>query len=84
MAAEQEKIRVKLGNFAYVHRLAAGVSILAFFVIVVAGWRIDAPLPVRVDLIVWRAFVTLVTIHFITRIVVRILKTYEEMNSGQT
>ena len=83
MAAKADKVRVKLESYAYVHKLAAGVSLLAFFVIIMAGWRVDAPLPSKIDLILWRAAVVLVVIQLVTLVVVRILKTYEEMNSGE-
>ena len=81
--AKTDKVRVKLESYAHVHKLAAGVSLLAFFVIVIAGWRVDASLPSRIILILWRAAAVLVAIQLVTFAVVRILKTYEEMNSGE-
>ena len=83
MAAKQSSTRIKLDSFAYVHKFSAGVSVLAFFVIMMAGWRVDAALSSKIDLILFRVFVVLVVINLITRVVVRILKTYEEMNSGE-
>ena len=83
MANKQDRNKIKLDSFAYVHKFSAGVSVLAFFVILMAGWRVDAGLSSKIDLIIFRAFVVLVVINLITRVVVRILKTYEEMNSGE-
>ncbi|NLF24744.1 MAG: hypothetical protein GX589_03695 [Deltaproteobacteria bacterium] len=83
MANKKDHIKVKLGSFVYLHKFSAGVSVLTFFVILIAGARVDAPLSYKIDLIVFRAFVALLVIQLLTRILVRILKTYEEMNSGE-
>jgi hypothetical protein len=83
MAAKSSKAKVKLGSFAHIHKLSAGVSVLSFLLICAAGWQVDAPRQVKIDLILFRAFVVLIVINIITRIVVRVLKTYEEMNSGE-
>jgi len=83
MTDKSRVTKIKLDNFVYMHKFSAGVSVLAFFVIMAAGWRVDAPLSFKIDLILFRTFVVLVAINLITRILVRILKTYEEMNSGK-
>ena len=83
MANKNEHIRVKLSSFACLHKFSAGISVLTFFVILIAGWRVDAPLSYKIDLIVFRVFVVLLVIQLVTRVLVRILKTYEEMNSGE-
>ena len=78
MADKGKKI-IKRVSYSHVHRLAAATSLLAFFVVIAAGVMAEA----RVYTIAYRAVVVILAIGVVSRIVIRILATYEEMNSGK-
>lgn len=78
-AGAGEKRLVKKVNFAYLHRLSAGVSLLGFFVVIAAGIEAEA----RCMTIVSRAFLVILAVAFVTKVIVRVLAGYEEINSGQ-
>lgn len=71
---------VKKVSFLYVHKIAAAVSLLAFGVIVAAGMIAEA----RFITIAFRAFLVFLVVAVLSRVIVSILASYEEMNSGQT
>ncbi len=71
---------VKKVSFVYVHKVAAAVSLLAFGVIVAAGMMAEA----RFITIAFRAFLVFLVVAVISRVIVSILTSYEEMNSGKT
>lgn len=75
MARAEKKV-----SFLYVHKIAAAVSLLAFGVIVAAGMMAEA----RFITIAFRAFLVFLVVAVLSRVVVSILASYEEMNSGQT
>lgn len=80
MAAEKKSTKlVKKANYAFIHKLAAGVSLLAFLVVVIAGLQARA----SVGTIAIRATVAIIVVALISRVLVRILASYEEMNSGK-
>jgi|GEM_PF-3383476 len=66
-------------KFTLIHKLAAGVSLLAFVVILAAGIRAQA----GVTTIAFRACLAILAVGIISRIVTGILATSEEMNSGK-
>ena len=66
-------------NFAYVHKLTAAVSLVALVVIIAAGIMGEA----RTITIAYRACGAMIVIGIISRVVLKILCTYEEMNSGK-
>lgn len=70
---------VKKTSYAYIHKGAAAVSLLAFGVIVAAGVMAEA----RFITIAFRAFVVFLAIAALSRIIVSILASYEEINSGK-
>jgi hypothetical protein len=75
MAAEvKKKVR-----YAYIHKFAAAVALLCFGVIVAAGMMAEA----RFVTIAFRAFVVTLAISVVSRVIVSILASYEEMNSGK-
>ncbi len=76
MASKNVKKKV---SFAYVHKLAAAVSLVALIVITAAGIIGEA----RITTISYRACGAIFVIGIISRIVLKILCTYEEMNSGK-
>lgn len=78
--AEKVKARlVKRVNYTHLHKLAAATSLVAFFVVIAAGVMAEA----RVFTIAYRAVVVILVIGVVSRILIRILATYEEMNSGK-
>ena len=79
MAAEKTKKRIRKVSYAYVQRLFAGVSLLAFVVMVISGMMAH----VGVVTIAFRALVVMLVISLVARVVVKTLAAYEEMNSGQ-
>lgn len=78
MATETKKV-VRKVSFVWIHKLACGVFLLAFAVMCVSGMGGGAG-------IVWtllRTGVVGLVIWAVTRIVIKILESYEEMNSGK-
>ena len=81
-APKPEVVRQKLVkkvNFAYIHRLSSAVALLGFFVTVAAGLMAET----RVITTVWRSFLVILAVGIITKVVIRILASYEEINSGK-
>ena len=66
-------------NFIYLHKLKAGVALLALFVIVTAGIIAEASTLV----IALRATLVILVIIAIAVIIERVLLSYEEMHSGK-
>jgi phosphatidylglycerophosphate synthase len=66
-------------SFMYIHKLAAGTSLLAFFVILLAGLMAEVPLTT----LLFRTCVVVLVISVISRILIRVLASYEEINSSQ-
>jgi len=77
--AKKEKVTKKV-SYIYLQRLIAAVSLLSFFVIAAAGVMSN----VGVITIAIRAFLVILVIGIIGRLVVQVLATYEEMSSGQS
>lgn len=80
MSKEPTKKNIRKVSYASLHKLSAGVSLLAFFVIVGAGISAGA----SVISMTMRAFIVIVTIGLVTKIVTKVLANYEEIQSGQT
>lgn len=78
--AETGKKLIKRVNYTHVHKIAAATSLLAFCVVIAAGVMAEA----RVYTIVYRSVAVILVIGVVSRILIRILATYEEMNSGKT
>ena len=78
MATDTNK-HIKKVSFVFMQKLAAAVSLLSLVVIVAAGVMGGA----RVITITYRAAGVVVVIGVISRILIRILESYEEMNSGK-
>ncbi|RMG42248.1 MAG: hypothetical protein D6719_06810 [Candidatus Dadabacteria bacterium] len=76
--AAKKNIKVRK-NYAHIHKLFAGVSLLAFLVVVISGLQAQA----SVFTIIIRSTIVILIIGIIGRILLRILATYEEMNSGK-
>jgi hypothetical protein len=74
-----EKKLVKKVSYSYIHKLAAGVSLIALFVVMIAGLLAEA----SVISIALRSVVVIVIVAFASRLIITILSSYEEMNSGQ-
>ena len=79
MAGKREVIGHKKVSFLWLHKLAAGVSLIAFLVVIAAGVMAE----VSVFTIAFRALVVILAVSVVSRILVRVLATYEEMNSGK-
>ena len=78
MVTEAKKI-IKKVSFVYLQKLTTAVALMAFLVAVAAGIQGGAGLM----MILWRALCVMVVIGVISRIIIRILESYEEMNSGK-
>lgn len=79
MAAGNKKV-VKRVSFLFMQKLAASVFLLSFIVLVVGGMMGGA----RIITITYRAAGVLIVIGAITRVIIKILESYEEMNSGKS
>lgn len=81
MASNNKKKKGKINTeLVLIQKLAAGVSLLALAVITAVG----IVSRVSVTTIAIRATIVVIVVGFITRLLLKIVSTYEEMNSGQT
>jgi hypothetical protein len=78
VAPKAKKI-VKRVSFVFMQKLAAAVSLLALLVITIAGIMGGS----RIITISYRAALVVVVVGILTRIIIKILENYEEMNSGK-
>ena len=78
MATEAKKV-IKKVSFVFMQKLTAAVSLLALVVITAAGIMGGS----RIITITYRAALVIVVVGFLARIIIKILETYEEMNSGK-
>ncbi len=76
--SENEKL-IKRVNFAYLHRLFAGVALIGFFVVCLAGVLNS----VSVITIMLNSTGVMLVVKVVSWVVIKILASYEEMNSGQ-
>ena len=81
MAASPKGIEklVRTVDFTYLHRLFAAVALVGFFVVCIAGVLAD----VNMITMLLRATGVMIVVKLVSWIVIRILASYEEMNSGQ-
>lgn len=75
-----QKARKRKVSYVPLQKLFAGVSLLAFMVVVIVGLIAQ----VGVVTIAFRSMIVILVVTIVSRVVVRILSTYEEINSGQT
>ncbi len=78
MGQDKKKVTKRL-QFALIQKIKASVSLLAFFVILASGLKGGASL----SSILLRSTLVVIVVVLITRVVIQLLVTYEEMNSGQ-
>lgn len=78
MATETKKV-IKRVSFVWIHKLAVGVFLLAFVVMCMAGVRGGAGIWSTLT----RVGIVGVVVWAVTRVVLKILESYEEMNSGK-
>jgi hypothetical protein len=76
--AETKRV-IKRVSFVFMQKLAAAVSLLALVVTTLAGIMGGA----RIITITYRAALVIVVVGTLTRIIIKILESYEEMNSGK-
>lgn len=74
-----DKLTQKI-RYPLIHRLFAGIALLTFVVILIAGASAEA----RFLTITVRATIALLVIGFISRVVLKVIASYEEMNGGET
>ena len=71
--------RVIKKPFAHIHKLAAIVSMVGFLVTILGGVMSGA----RIMTIVFRSLAVILVVGVVSRVIIRILSTYEELNSGK-
>lgn len=69
----------KVSKYAYLHKAVAGLSLVAFTSVLIAGLQAQA----RLTTIAWRAMIVMLIIKLAARIVIRVFETYEEMHRGK-
>jgi hypothetical protein len=69
----------KVVSYPHIHKVLAGISLVTFVVIIIAGVSAQA----RFFTITIREFIALAVISLISRVVMRVIASYEEMNGGQ-
>jgi len=84
MAGKKITTKVKLSNHTSLKKLTAAVCLLSFVVVLIAGMQVDGSYYNRVLDVVFYSLIAMMVIKVVMVIVIRILTTYEEMNSGQS
>lgn len=79
VAVNNKTKTTKLNHLVAFKKFCAGLSMMAFMVIVANGLRAE----VSLTTIAYRATGVMFVIYLLSRIIVRILASYEEMNSGK-
>ena len=74
-----DKKLIKTIKFPMVHKFLCSLSLICFVVVIIGGLSAQA----RFLTITFKAMVVMVCIALISRIVMRVISTYEEMNSGE-
>jgi len=70
--------QVQKKRYPGLHKFSAGVSLLTFVVIIIAGMKAN----VGFETITYRAFLAMVVIAFLTRILVKAWASFEELDRG--
>jgi hypothetical protein len=70
--------QVQKKKYPGLHKFSAGVSLLSFVVIIISGMRAQ----VGFETIALRAFIVMVAIAFVTRILVKAWASFEELDRG--
>ncbi|MCB0340175.1 MAG: hypothetical protein KDD53_11255 [Bdellovibrionales bacterium] len=78
MASESKAQLTRKTRYVLFHKLAAGLSLVAFVVVIVGGFMEG----VGIMTITWRACIVMIAISFITRILMRVWATLEEAKGG--
>lgn len=79
MADKQGAPLTKKVKYVLFHRLAAAVALLGFVVTLISGLMAQVP----VMTIVYRSVLVVIAVGVISRVVIQLIASYEEMNSGQ-
>lgn len=69
----------KKHKFTLAHKYSAGLSLVCFVVVCIAGVMAEA----RATTIAWRGMLVMLAISLVTRILVRAWASFEEMNRGE-
>lgn len=77
--AGKKKGKQSQGGFAGLQKLKAAVCLFSVFVVSLSGMMAN----ISLSAILWRSTIVVVAVMFVTRIIVQILVTSEEMNSGE-
>lgn len=75
--AKKEVLKDKGNSFLFVHKLVSGVGLLMFIVILINGVKVEA----SISSIVVRSGIAIIVVGMIARVLIKILRTYQEMNS---
>ena len=79
MAASKGKKPRVSSKYMTFHKMAAGVSMLAFMVVVIAGLRAE----VSIETVLYRASVVLFVVLIVKRLLMRAWISFEEINRGK-
>lgn len=79
MAESRTKKLVRKVDFTGVHKLKAGVCLITFFVVLASGLKAQ----VSIMTILMRATLAVMFIVLVSRIVIQMLATYEEIHGGK-
>ena len=76
--ADKKKL-VKKVRYPNLHKTIAAISLIMFIVSIIGGLRAE----VRITTITVRAVVVMLVVALISRIIMRVVASYEEMNGGK-
>lgn len=76
-AKDSKKEKIRGSSYALLHKLVSAVALLMFVVIMVNGFKHS----IGINTIIVRSSIALVCVSLVARVVIKVLKTYEEMNS---
>lgn len=79
MAANGQKQKRGSSKYMTFHKMAAGISMLAFMVVLIAGLRAE----VSIETVLYRAAVVLFVILIVKRLLMRAWVSFEEIHRGK-
>lgn len=72
--------QTRIKRYTFIHKYSVGVSILTFFLIIIQGLRAE----VSVITITYRTVAVCLAIYVLTRIIVKAIASFEEINNGES
>lgn len=79
MADEKARVLTKKVKYGLFHRFAAAVALIGFLVTLVSGLMSQVPIMT----IVFRSVLVVIAVGVISRVIIQLIASYEEIHSGE-